>query len=165
MSETSRRRVTDLSRRLESVIKERDSLLKERDGLRQEVEGRVAELETLRSEKATFQARLAEEISKRVELEERIRIATVKEIKVEELSSHLTSTLRGIQEDLDKEKKGLRYYVDRLDVEVKAGLGWEEGLKLIQPKIDELKPESLSTVSISFKSSPRLKIAKESEES
>jgi chromosome segregation ATPase len=164
MSGTSRRRRTTISERLENALKERDSLLKERDSLRHQIEGKEEELMTRTSEIESLKTCLTEEINSRMELEERLRAATIKEIKVDDLSSHFTDTLRGIQRDLDKEEKGLRYYVDRLDVEVKAGMGWEEGLKLIQPKMEELKPENLSTLKISFKSSPRLKIAKESKE-
>lgn len=163
MSRVPRESVREIRRRLESIISERDNLLIERDNFKSQIKSKDAELEGLKADLERLQPSLAEEINRRMELEERLRVVTAKEIKVEELSSHFVGVLKEIQKELDKEEKGLRYYVDKLEVEVRAGLRWEEGLKLVQPKIEELKPESLSTLKISFKSAPRLRIARESE--
>jgi chromosome segregation ATPase len=85
------------------------------------------------------------------------------EVKVEDVASIFKNTLQSIQREMkEPEKAGeLGYIVDKFEVEMKSGLNLKEGIRLVQPTAAELKPESLSTVKISFKAKPKLKIAEE----
>lgn len=84
-------------------------------------------------------------------------------VKVEDLASVFKKTLRSIQREVkEPEKPGeMGYIVDKFEVEMKSGLDLKEGIKLVQPTAVELKPESLSTIRISFKAKPKIKIAEE----
>ena len=84
-------------------------------------------------------------------------------VKVEDIASVFKKTLRSIQREVkEPEKPGeMGYIVDKFEVEMKSGLDLKEGIKLVQPTAAELKPESLSTIRISFKAKPKLKIAEE----
>jgi len=84
-------------------------------------------------------------------------------VKVEDVASVFKKTLLSLQREVKKpEKPGeMGYIVDKFEVEMKSGLDLKEGIKLVQPTAVELKPESLSTIRISFKAKPKLKIAEE----
>lgn len=85
-------------------------------------------------------------------------------IKVDDLTTTFKETLRNMQRETGKaEKPGeAGYIIDKFEVEMKAGLDLRDGgIKLVQPAAAELKPESLSTVRVSFKAKPKIKIAEE----
>lgn len=85
-------------------------------------------------------------------------------IKVDDLTTTFKETLKSMQRETGKaEKPGeTGYIIDKFEVEMKAGLDLRDGgIKLVQPAAAELKPESLSTVRVSFKAKPKIKIAEE----
>ncbi|MBE0516488.1 MAG: hypothetical protein IBX41_03720 [Methanophagales archaeon] len=147
-------------------------LQKELDKLKAERTTFVSTIKALEKDKAELSLQLKaskenierlinekQELTKRIEGLERATI----EVKVEDLASAFKKTLKSIQRDVkEPEKPGeMGYFVDKFEVEMKSGLDLREGIKLVQPTAAELKPESLSTVRISLKSRPTLRIAEE----
>lgn len=84
-------------------------------------------------------------------------------VKIEDMADVFKKTLASLQRGVkEPEKPGeAGYIIDKFEVEMKSGLDMREGMKLVQPAAAELKPEGLSTVRISFKARPTLKIAEE----
>jgi chromosome segregation ATPase len=83
-------------------------------------------------------------------------------LRMEDVGGTLRSALDSIYKEVGSPTT-LRpgYAVDKFEIELKSGLDARDGLKFVQPLAAELKPESLSTVRISLKSKPTIKITEE----
>jgi len=118
-------------------------------------------LSQLNSSKATIE-RLMNEKQKLAKHVEELEKGAPK-VGVEEVAGSLKNALQVLQRELRRPKGPgeMEYFVDKFEVEIKSGLDLKSGVKLVQPAPAELKPESLSTVRISFRPKPKLKIAEE----
>lgn len=137
-----------------------------------EIESLKSELNATKLEKTVFQTQINEY---KLKLEEALndkqnlvnKIEELKKagpsVKIEDMADVFKKTLASLQRGVkEPEKPGeAGYIIDKFEVEMKSGLDMREGMKLVQPTAAELKPEGLSTVRISFKARPTLKIAEE----
>jgi len=164
---------------ISALQEERDALVVERDQLRiqvntlnQEKDELGARISTVEQDKAELRmqleankANIAQLINEKQELATRVDELekAIFEVKVEDVATVFKTTLKSLQREVgEPEEPGeLGYMVDKFEVELKSGLALKDGIKLVQPTAAELKPEGLSTIRMSFKAKPRLKITEE----
>jgi chromosome segregation ATPase len=115
------------------------------------------ELEECNKELEECKRTIAQLINEKQDLSENLEnFEKCRQTKVKDVANVFKTTLQSLQSKVPEEPGELGYIVDKFEVELKSGLILEDGITLVQPIAAELKPESLSTVRISFK--PKLKI-------
>lgn len=148
-----------------ALKRELDALQVERTSLLSKIEILGKDNAELHLQLKTSKAKIEQLLNEKQELAKRIdELQKAKaEVQVEDVVSILRGTLRSLQREIKapEELGEIGYFVDKFEVEMKSGLDFREGIRLVQPAATELKPESLSTVRISLKAKPTLKIAEE----
>jgi predicted nuclease with TOPRIM domain len=120
---------------------------------------RHKKLEECNKELEECKRTIAQLINEKQDLSENLEnFEKCRQTKVKDVANVFKTTLQSLslQSKVPEEPGELGYIVDKFEVELKSGLILEDGITLVQPIAAELKPESLSTVRISFK--PKLKI-------
>jgi hypothetical protein len=119
-------------------------LFDEKIKLQKEVEGSKKEKPSM-----TF-----EDLSKNLKL----ALSSVQETVASRVPSGSTTFApANTEEEINLPQTG-DYVVDKFEVELKSGIDLKEGIRLVQPDINNLTPESLSTVRISLKAKPIFKV-------
>jgi len=155
----------DLSEERISLEREISTLESEKISLEEQINKYKKDLENYRAE-------IENTVNERMKLEKQIDDIKKQRpsIEFEDLANNLKRALASVQttvtrkhgpEEAVEMPAGSEYIVDKFEVEIKSGIDLSQGVKLVQPAINELTPEALSTVRISFKSKPEFEIVKE----
>lgn len=155
------KKLRELEGALLAAKKEGDELKKALSTMRQEKEALLKQIDALKAS-VTSLSNEKQELLGRIERIQKEQPS----LKIEDMAGVLRSSLESLQAEMKKPSEAkveaLKYVVDKFEVEVKSGLELKEGsLRFVQPRGMELTPESLSTVRISLKATPRMRVAKD----